>query len=96
MKKFLTCLLAFVLVFAMVMPMASCAETPEETTTKAPEATTEGEKNETTESKAPAAPEASETEDNDEPDETLGCDDTNAPADTDADVTEGTVTEGTD
>ena len=46
MKKFLTCLLALVLVFCMVLPFASCKQPPveEQTTTgkKDTEETTEG------------------------------------------------------
>ena len=102
MKKFLTCLLAFVLVLAMVLPMASCGDTPEETTTAAKEETT-APKNETTApeetTKAPEtnAPETTAPETN-APETTAP--ETNATEGTDAtegtEATETTGTEGTE
>ena len=51
MKKFLICLMALVLVFAMVLPFASCKApvTNDETTAAPKDETTEGKKDETTE-----------------------------------------------
>lgn len=102
MKKFLTCLLAFVLVFAMVLPMASCGDT-EETTTGKKEETTEKKDNETTKGEETTNP--TETTDattvpagteESEPDTDVTTDDASDATDTEGTETEGTETTGTE